>query len=119
MRPSWILNPFRSYLGGSIYHTANARYNAAVKWYRTLRNLGFPPTEEITRLARFIRYGVLNESEASQVFYNRLPFKLYCRFSLMLYYIEYKFMDESSFYFVYVDWKWLDSEEVVSTTLFP
>lgn len=118
MLPSWISDPFRSYLGGTIYHTPNARYNAAVRWYRTLMNLGFPVTPEITRLTRFIRYGVLNEHEASQVFYRRLPGKLFARYSLMLYWIDDGWMPEDMFYFCYVDWSWLNSEEVENITLF-
>lgn len=118
MRPSWT-DPFRSYLGGSIHHTATARYNSAVRWYRTLINLGFPATPEITRLARFIRYGVLNVSEASAVFYGRLSDRLTARYSWMLYVIEYKFLPEDWFYFKFIDWSWLNTEKVKNTTLFP
>lgn len=119
MRPSWISDPFRSYLGGSIYHTADARYNSAISWYRSLMNLGYQKTELIIRLARFIRYGVLNSQEASLVFQNRLSCRLNQRYLLMIHWIDDGWLPESSFYFKFVDWSWLNLEKVESTALFP
>lgn len=120
MRPSWICNPFRSYLGDTIYHTADARYNQAIQWYRTLLNLGFQKSEQIIRLARFIRYGVLSASEASLVFYGRLPECQKMRFELMIYWIDESWIPEEHFYFKFIDWSWLDMESpAVSTALFP
>ena len=119
MHPSWIHDPYRSYLGGSIYHTVGARYNQAVQWYRTLINLGFPQDANIIRLARFIRHGVLNSAEASQIFYDRLPNRLKARYSLMIHWIEEDWLPESHFYFMFIDWSCLSSEKVESTALFP
>ena len=65
---------YRSYLGDSIYHTEQARYNSAVAWYRSILNLGFSKTDEIIRYARFIRKGVLSSSEASSLFYGRIQY---------------------------------------------
>lgn len=118
MRRSWIFSRFRSYLGDPIYHTPGARYNDAIRWYRTLMNLGFPKTENIVRLARFIRYGVLSSSEASAVFYGRLPVDKSNRYSLMIYWIEYKWIDEGHFYYKDVD-LWQNLDAVESITLFP
>ena len=118
MRPSWI-NPFRSYLGGPIYHTATARYNSALSWYRTLMNLGYLQTDLIVRLARFIRYGVLNVQEASSVLSGRISKRLTNRYSLMIFWIDEGWLPEDWFYFKFIDWSWLDTEKVENTTLFP
>lgn len=118
MRRSWIFSRFRSYLGGSIYHTAGARYNSAVSWYRTLMNLGYQKTDSLVRLARFIRFGVLNAQEASFVLMGRLSKKLNSRYSLMIYWIDYKWLEEEHFYYKDVD-LWQDLEKVENTTLFP
>lgn len=119
MLPSWISDPYRSYLGGSIYHTADARYNSAVSWYRSLMNLGYRKTESIVRLARFIRYGVLNCQEASLVFQDRLPHRLNQRYLLMIHWIDDGWQLESDFYFKFIDWSWLNLAKVENTTLFP
>lgn len=109
---------FVSYLGGSIYHTEQARLNSAVSWYRTTTNL-FPSTPEIARLARFIRHGVLNAQEASLVLSKRLKRELFRRYSLMVYYIDDGWDTEQSFYFKPVE-LWPDMEKAVeNTTLFP
>lgn len=119
MRLSWNRDG-RSYLGGKILLTEDARFNASVSWFRTLTNLGFPATPESTRIARFIRYGVLNTEEASKVFYKRLSHDEFYRYSLMVYYIDDKWIDEDWFYYRKLDWSWLDMEKVeANTTLFP
>ena len=118
MRLFWI-DPFKSYLGDSIYHTEDARYNSAVSWYRTLTNLGFPVTPEISRLARFIRYGVLSANDASKVLYGRLNKEQFYRYSLLCYYIDDGWVPEQDFYFKRIDWLCVDPEKVPSITLFP
>lgn len=121
MRLSWNRDGL-SYLGGKIFLTEEARYNASVSWFRTLTNLGFPVTPESTRLARFIRYGVLNTDEASAVLHGRLKKDLFYRYSLMCYYIDYKWIEEEWFYYRKLDWSWLDMEnlaEAENITLFP
>lgn len=110
---------YRSYIGDSIYHTEQARYNSAVAWYRSILNLGFPKTDEIIRYARFIRYGVLSSSEASSLFYGRMRSDKMKRFLLMVYYIEDGWVPEQDFYFKPIESLWHDMEVVENTTLFP
>lgn len=119
MLPSWISNPYRSYLGGPIYHTSDARLNSAVSWYRTLMNLGYQKTDLLVRLVRFIRFGVLNAQEASSVLMGRLSKRLSGRYLLMIYWIDDGWLPESDFYFKKIDWSWLVEDPPVSTGLFP
>lgn len=118
MNLSWISND-RSYLGGKIFLTDEARYNQSVSWFRTLINLGFSATPETHRLARFIRYGVLNSSEASDIIFGRISRALFARYSLMCYYIDYKWIEEEHFYYRKIDWSCFTLDPVENITLFP
>lgn len=111
---------YKSYVGGPIFHTEQARYNSALAWYRTISNLGFPKSDFLVRLARFIRYGVLNADEASAVFYGRIPDKWKRKYLLMVYYIDDGWESENAFYFVPVEsLLWQNVAPVVNIIQFP